>query len=264
MADNCPAHLIALAGRLADASGSVVRRYFRAPLTITDKADQSPVTVADREAESIIRTIITSQRPEDGIIGEEQGTKNPDADFVWVIDPVDGTKAFITGRPTFGTLIGLLHKGRPILGIIDQPVIGDRWIGAAGRPTTLNGAVAKVKSCASLGAAILGATTPDMFAGEDAAAFKRVSAAARFTLYGGDCYAYGLLASGFQDLVIEADLKLYDYVALAPVITGAGGVMTDWQGRPLDSSSDGRVIAAGDVRMHAEALALISGRPASP
>ena len=263
MTENCPAHLIAMAERLSDASGAIVRRYFRSALTVIDKADLSPVTVADREAEGIIRTIITAQRPDDGIIGEELGIRNPDADYVWVIDPIDGTKAFITGRPTFGTLIGLLYKGQPILGVIDQPVIGDRWIGALGRPTTLNGSAARVRSCAALKAATLGATTPDMFLGADAASFRRVSSAAKLTVYGGDCYAYGLLAAGFQDLVIEASLNLYDFVALVPVVTGAGGVMTDWQGYPLDRNSDGRVVAAGDVRVHQQALAVLAGDDAT-
>jgi histidinol phosphatase-like enzyme (inositol monophosphatase family) len=261
MIDNCPTHLIALAERLVDASGAIVRRYFRSRLAVIDKSDLSPVTAADREAESIIRTIIEARRPDDGIIGEEHGQKNVDADYVWVIDPIDGTKAFITGRPTFGTLVALLYRGRPVLGIIDQPVIGDRWIGAAGRATTLNGAPARVRACTGLAAATLSATTPDMFTGvDDAQAFRRVAAAAKLTVYGGDCYAYGLLAAGFQDLVIEAALNLYDFAALAPVITGAGGQITDWQGRALDLHSDGRVIAAGDSRAHAEALALLSGR----
>ncbi len=257
MSENCPAHLIAMAERLVDASGAVVRRYFRSSLAITDKGDLSPVTVADREAESIIRTIITAQRPGDGVIGEEYGEKNPDAEYVWVIDPIDGTKAFITGRPTFVTLVALLHRGRPILGIIDQPVVADRWIGALGRATTHNGAAAKVRPCATLASAMLGTTTPDLFSGTDADGFRRVAAAAKFTVYGGDGYAYGLLASGFQDIVVEANLKLYDFAALAPIIAGAGGTMTDWHGRPLDTNSDGRVVAAGDARVHAEALAAL-------
>jgi histidinol phosphatase-like enzyme (inositol monophosphatase family) len=265
MVESCPSHLVTLAQRLADASGSVVRRYFRSGVAIADKADQSPVTVADRDAENLIRTILTAQRPKDGIWGEEHGTVNLEADYVWVIDPIDGTKAFVTGRPTFGTLIGLLHCGRPILGIIDQPVLGDRWIGAIGRPTTFNGQPARCRRGATLltaatpATATLGATTPAMFQSADLEAFNRVSAAARFTIYGGDCYAYGLLASGFQDLVIEADLKLHDYAALVPVVTGAGGVMTDWSGAALDGQSDGRVVAAGDADLHAAALALLQG-----
>ncbi len=260
MIDTCPTHLIDFAERLVDASGAVVRRYFRSRLAVADKPDLSPVTAADREAESLIRTIIEARRPEDGLIGEEYGRKKPDADYVWVIDPIDGTKAFITGRPTFGTLVGLLYRGRPVLGVIDQPVIGDRWIGAAGRATTLNGAPAKVRACSGLASATLSATTPEMFTGPgDAEAFQRVVAAAKLTVYGGDCYAYGLLASGFQDLVIEASLNLYDFAALAPVIIGAGGQITDWRGRALDVHSEGRVIAAGAPHLHAEALALLRG-----
>ena len=258
MIDTCPTHLIALAERLVDASGAVVRRYFRSRLAVIDKADLSPVTVADREAESIIRTIIESRRPDDGIIGEEYGHKNLDAEYIWVIDPIDGTKAFMTGRPTFGTLVGLLCRGRPILGIIDQPVLGDRWVGAAGRGTTFNGVATKVRTCSGLAAATLSATTPDMFSSaEEVEAFKRIATTAKLTLYGGDCYAYGLLASGFQDLIIEASLNLYDFAALAPVILGAGGQMSDWQGQALDIHSDGRVVAACDARLHAEVLGLL-------
>ncbi|WP_448189365.1 histidinol-phosphatase [Azospirillum sp. sgz301742] len=260
MPETCPAHLVALAERLADSSGPVVRRYFRTTLVVDDKADSSPVTVADREAERTIRAIIEAERPDDGIYGEEYGTKNLDAEWVWVIDPIDGTKSFITGRPIFGTLIALLHRGRPVLGIIDQPIIGDRWIGVAGRPTTLNGQPATVRGCSGgLAGAMLGTTSPDLFPDDTAPAFDRVKNAVKVTVYGGDCYTYGLLASGFYDLVVEAGLKLYDFAALVPVVTGAGGVMTDWNGNPLDASSDGRVIAAGDARTHREALAALAG-----
>lgn len=250
--------LIPLAERLADAAGAVIRRYFRTPVTVDDKADQSPVTIADREAEAVIRAMLAEMRPEDGIYGEEHGVERPDAEFVWVIDPIDGTKSFIAGRPIFGTLIALLHRGRPVLGVIDQPILGDRWVGAAGRPTRFNGAPAAVRPCPRLGRATLSTTSPDLFAGMDRAAFDRVRAASRITLYGGDAYSYGLLASGFLDLVVEADLKLYDFAALVPVVEGAGGLMTDWHGRPLHQDSDGRVVAAGDRHTHAEALALLA------
>lgn len=260
MIDNCPTPLIVLAERLVEASGAIVRRYFRSGLVVADKADLSPVTAADREAESVIRAILEATRPDDGIIGEEYGQKNVDAEYVWVIDPIDGTKAFITGRPTFGTLVGLLYQGKPVLGVIDQPVLGDRWVGATGHGATFNGVATRVRACAGLAAATLSATTPEMFVTtEDVKAFKRVAASVRMTVYGGDCYAYGLLASGFQDLVIEASLNFYDFAALAPVLTGAGGQITDWQGRALDLYSDGRVVAAGDPRLHAEALALLQG-----
>ncbi len=260
MPEICPAPLVALAERLADSSAAVVRRYFRTALAVDDKADSSPVTAADREAEQAIRAIIDAERPEDGIYGEEYGTRNLDAEWVWVIDPIDGTKSFITGRPIFGTLIALLHRGSPVLGVIDQPIVNDRWIGVMGRPTLHNGQPARVRACPpGLSGAILGTTSPDLFPGTTAAGFARIKAGVKTTVYGGDCYTYGLLASGYYDLVVEAGLKLYDFAALAPVVLGAGGIMTDWNGKPLDASSDGCVIAAGDARTHREALALLTG-----
>ncbi|MHA1107687.1 MAG: histidinol-phosphatase [Alphaproteobacteria bacterium] len=250
--------LIDFAGRLADSAGRVVRHYFRAPLDVDSKADHSPVTIADREAEQAMRTLIESNWPEHGIVGEEFGSSHADAEHVWVLDPIDGTRAFITGKPMFGTLIALLQDGKPIIGVIDQPVSGERWVGATGRPTIFNGAAAATRRCADLGGAILNATTPDMFKGRDSARFGALGAAAMETHYGGDCYAYGLLASGFMDIIAEADLKPYDFCALIPVVEGAGGIITDWQGRALDLASDGRVIAAGDAAVHLQAVEILS------
>jgi len=249
--------LIDLAARLSDAASAVTRRWFRRLDTVDTKADASPVTVADRDAEAAVRALLAAERPDDGIVGEEHGAERANARHVWVIDPIDGTKAFITGKPTFGTLIALLEDGRPVLGVIDQPVVGDRWIGAAGRPTLFNDAPARTRACDDLSRAVLAATAPDMFQGPDAEAFGRVSARCSATVWGGDCYAYGLMAAGFGDLVIEACLKLYDYAALVPIVTGAGGVMTDWSGEALTAASDGRVVAAGDPQMHREAVALL-------
>ena len=180
-----------------------------------------------------------------------------DAEFVWVLDPIDGTKSFISGVPLFGTLIALTQAGQPILGVIDQPISRERWLGAAGRPTTLNGAAIRCRACAGLGAATLFATTPEMFRGPDAAAFARVSAAVKLTRFGADCYAYGLLAAGFVDLVLEASLKPYDFCAIIPIVEGAGGIATDWRGARLGLASDGRVLVAGDRRAHEAALALL-------
>jgi len=177
---------------------------------------------------------------------------------VWVLDPIDGTKSFISGIPLFGTLIALLHRGRPVLGIIDQPISRERWCGVVGQQSTHNGAAIRTRPCPVLAAATLFATSPDMFQGADAAAFVRLKSAAKLTRHGGDCYAYGLLASGFIDCVVEAGLKPYDYCALVPVIEGAGGIMTDWQGRALGLASDGRVFAAGDRGLHAAARALLA------
>jgi inositol-phosphate phosphatase/L-galactose 1-phosphate phosphatase/histidinol-phosphatase len=206
-----------------------------------------------------MRTLIEATFPGHGIFGEEFGRVRQDAEFIWVLDPIDGTKSFISGVPLFGTLIALTCRGRSILGIIDQPISRERWVGAAGRPTTLNGAPISCRACPSLATATLFATTPDMFKGDDAAAFARVSAAAKLTRFGADCYAYGLLAAGFVDIILEASLKPYDFCTMVPIVEGAGGVATDWQGEALDLASDGRILVAGDRRVHQAALALLDG-----
>jgi inositol-phosphate phosphatase/L-galactose 1-phosphate phosphatase/histidinol-phosphatase len=249
---------ITLALSLADAAGEAIRPYFRQPLTVDDKADLTPVTAADRAAEQAMRSLIESRFPEHGIIGEEFGRIRENAEFMWTLDPIDGTKSFISGVPLFGTLIALTRAKRPILGIIDQPISRERWVGVARRPTTLNGAVVHCRACAGLAAATLFATTPDMFKGGDAAAFARMSAAAKLTRFGADCYAYGLLAAGFIDLVLEADLKPYDFCPMVPIVEGAGGLATDWRGTPLDLASEGRVLIAGDRHTHEAALALLA------
>jgi inositol-phosphate phosphatase / L-galactose 1-phosphate phosphatase / histidinol-phosphatase len=215
------------------------------------------VTDADRAAEGAMRDLIERQFPEHGIVGEEFGRVREESEFVWVLDPIDGTKSFISGIPLFGTLIALTRDKHPILGVIDQPISRERWVGAAGRPTTLNGVVVQCRTCPGLGAATLFATTPDMFKERDAAAFGRVSAAVKLTRFGADCYAYGLLAAGFIDLVLEASLKPYDFCAMVPIVEGAGGVATDWRGSNLDLASDGRILVAGDRRTHQAALALL-------
>jgi len=246
MTERVTAAHLALAGALADRAGAVLRKYFRTSLPVEDKADRTPVTAADREAESEMRALIEARFPDHGILGEEHGRTRPGADYVWVIDPLDGTKSFIAGVPLFGTLIALTFKGVPVLGIVDQPILRERWLGAEGRPTTLNGKPAKTRQCTALAAATLYATSPDMFAGADAKAFDALRAGVKLARYGADCYAYGLLASGFVDLVVEAGLKPYDFCALAPVVEGAGGEMSDWRGETLTIQSDGRVVAAGD------------------
>jgi inositol-phosphate phosphatase / L-galactose 1-phosphate phosphatase / histidinol-phosphatase len=252
---------LAFAHELADRAGEVLRRYYRAPIAVDYKADQSPVTIADRETEGVMRDLIRARFPEHGIEGEEFASEHGEAELVWSLDPIDGTKAFLVGRPTFGTLISLLRRGRPLLGIIDQCISRERWVGVLGEPSTCNGSAIRVRPCPDLGHAVLSTTTPQMFkAATEQAAFARIASAVRFPVYGGDCYAYGLLAMGFADLVVEADLDLHDFAALVPVIEGAGGVITDWQGRALGPGSDGRVVAAGDRRIHAQALALLAER----
>lgn len=253
-----PAEFLPLAERLADAAGEPARRYFRTGLTIDSKDDQSPVTRADREAESAMREILAAEVPEHGIIGEEFGSERADAEWVWVLDPIDGTKSYVTGVPLFGVLVSLVHRGRPVLGIIDQPIMGERWVGASGTATLFNGNEIRTHACATLESAWLNATTPHMFDDTEGAAFEALRLRCREVRYGGDCYAYGLLASGHVDLVVESGLQPYDYCALAPVISGAGGTITDWQGFPLTLESSGQVIAAGDARMHEAALSILS------
>jgi inositol-phosphate phosphatase / L-galactose 1-phosphate phosphatase / histidinol-phosphatase len=257
------------AQELADAAGAVVRRYFRRSLAVTDKSDASPVTIADREAEAVMRKMIETRFPEHGIFGEEHGTVRAEAEHLWVLDPIDGTKSFISGVPLFGTLIALLRHGRPILGIIDHPALGERWTGIAGRPTMSRVGVqggqgglpmqpGRSRPCADIRTATLFSTGPDLFTGSDAAAFRRLQDKVKLTRFGTDCYAYGLVAGGHVDLVVEASLKPYDYCALIPVIEGAGGVITDWQGRALGAGSDGRVVACGDPRLHREACRILN------
>ena len=250
---------LAFADRLAEAAGAVSRRYFRQHLTVDDKADTSPVTIADREAEAAMRALIAEHYPAHGILGEEHGSDRTDAEFVWVLDPIDGTKSFISGVPLFGTLIALLHQGRPVLGVIDQPISRERWRGLAGQPTTFNGAPIRTRACSALAAATLFAGSPDQYRGADTEAVARLIGSVKLTRYNGDCYAYGLVASGFIDCVVEAGLKPYDFCAILPVIEGAGGVMTDWQGKPLGLASDGRVVAAGDRRLHELARTRLAG-----
>lgn len=250
--------LIDLANRAANLSRPILRRYYRADLDVVRKGDESPVTRADREAETAIRRLLAREVPEHGIIGEEHGIERADADYVWILDPLDGTRAFVVGKPTFGTLIALACKGEPVLGVIDMPVLDERWVGAADYPTTFNGAAAKTRACARLADAWINTTSPEMFSGAREAAFNSVRAASAGCNYGGDCYGYALVASGHLDATIEAGMQTYDFMALAPVVQGAGGVITDWAGKPLGLESDGSVIAAGDARVHAEAVALLS------
>ena len=248
-----------LACKLADAAAPIHRRYFRATTAIEAKADGSPVTAADREAEAAMRTIIEAEAPDHGILGEEYGAQRIDAEYVWVLDPLDGTQSFVTGKPTFGTLIGLTRHGSPVLGVMDQPITGERWIGVEGQATTFNGAPAATRLCSGLDRAWLSATSPQMFSQTEFAGFERLRQRVWRTVYGAECMAYGLLALGFVDLVVEADLKPYDFCALVPVVKGAGGAMTDWQGRPLTLKSGGRVVAAGDAGLLGPALAALAG-----
>lgn len=255
----CPPALIAFADKLADAAGVIVRRYFRTRIAVLGKSDSSPVTIADRKAEARMRAMIAEHYPAHGIVGEEYGIDRPDAEFVWVLDPIDGTKSFICGVPVFGTLIALLHRGVPILGVIDQPVIHERWIGAVGRPTRFCGRKAVTRRGQQLADAIMFSTSPQMFSGALAKPYERLRSAVKLPRYGTDCYAYGQLACGHIDLVVEAGLKPHDFLAQVPIVHGAGGVLTDWEGKPLGLESGPRICAAGDARLHRAALRLLAG-----
>ncbi|MBO9712419.1 histidinol-phosphatase [Sphingomonas sp.] len=237
---------IALTHRLADAAGAAIRPRFRAEFGLETKADLSPVTLADREAEEAMRRLIIAERPMDGIAGEEFGVREGTSGRQWVLDPIDGTRAFIAGRPIFGTLIALVEDGWPVIGVIDQPVLRERWIGVVGRATEFNGAPASTRLCRELSQALLATTSPALFDDAQLHAFEHLDAAVRSTVLGGDCYNYACLASGHLDVVVEAGLKLHDFAALVPVVEGAGGRMCDWQGDPLHAGSNGEVIAAGD------------------
>jgi myo-inositol-1(or 4)-monophosphatase len=255
---------IAFAHRLADAAGEVIRPYFRQRIAVIDKGLGGvmfdPVTAADTGAEAAIRALIKRERPQDGILGEEYGEEKGLSGRVWVIDPVDGTRAFITGQTQWGTLIALNEGGAPVLGILDQPVLRERFVGTAD-DAFLHSPEGKnrlsVRACAGLGDAVLMSTNPwDYFTESEQQMFRALSQACLLTRFGGDCYAYGLLAMGFVDLVVEARLKPWDIQALIPIVEAAGGIVTDWRGRPCFEG--GRVIAAGDARVHAEALKFLA------
>lgn len=250
---------VALAQRMADAARPVTLGYFQQGVGWDVKADTSPVTVADRESEAVMRRLIAETFPDHGILGEEHGAEHLEARYVWVLDPIDGTKSFVTGKPLFGALIALLRDGRPIVGVIDMPALDERFVGVEGCASTWNGAPISARTCADPANAWLYATSPQMFEGADADAFERLRTRCYATVWGADLYAYGLLSRGRVDLVCEASLQPYDYCAVAPVIEGAGGVITDWQGGPLGLNSGARVIAAGDPRMHAAALSALAG-----
>ena len=255
-----PANLDSLArfaGQLADASGEVIQRYYRQPIPVDTKADESPVTIADREAEVAIRRLIETAYPEHGIIGEELDNVREDAEFVWVLDPIDGTRSFITGKPLFGTLIALCHQETPVLGVIDQPISGERWLGCHGRPTMLGDQPVTARSCTELATAVLFTTGHEWYGDTRLTAFKRLESRVRMTQYSADCYAFALLATGFVDVVSECSMHNHDIAALVPVVEGAGGVMTDWQGQSLTLTSEGCVLAAGDRALHEKALEVL-------
>jgi histidinol phosphatase-like enzyme (inositol monophosphatase family) len=250
---------VAAAEAAADVAGAVVRPFFRAAVAVDTKSDRSPVTIADRSAEQAMRAVLAERFPDHGVLGEEFGLDRPEARLRWVLDPIDGTRAFVSGRPTFGTLIALMDGETPIVGVIDQPVSRERWIGVSGRQTVFYGGYGgKIgcRRCLSIGEAELSCTSPEML-GPDMPRWQRLADAARRNYWGGDCYAHGLLALGQIDVITENTMKLWDWAALVPVVEGAGGKVTDWSGQTLRPDGDGRVLSVGDPALLADVVALL-------
>jgi len=247
--------------RLAGVSGETILPFFRTALAIDNKkaGGFDPVTAADRAAEQAMRTLIRKNFPGHGILGEEYGAERTDAEYVWVLDPIDGTKSFITGMVAWGTLIGLMRFGEPVFGMMNQPFTREQFSGDGGAAHYRGPAGNRdlhVRACASLDDAILSTTSPLLMNTSDRAAFGRLENAVKLSRYGGDCYAYCMLAAGLIDLVIETEIKPYDIVAVIPIVTGAGGIVTTWENGPAQDG--GRIVVAGDERVHQAALEMLN------
>jgi myo-inositol-1(or 4)-monophosphatase len=251
----------AFVDELASVSGETILPFFRTALSVEDKGRPGsfdPVTAADHAAETAMRTLIRRSFPDHGIVGEEYGKERPDAEFVWVLDPIDGTKSFIAGMPVWGTLIALLRAGEPVFGMMNQPFMRERFSGDGGKAQYRGPAGTRdlrVRACAGLADAVLFTTSPLLMTAVERESFGRVEKHVRLSRYGGDCYAYCMLAAGHVDLVIESGLKPYDVLPLVPIIAGAGGVVTTWDGGAPHAG--GRIIAAGDKRVHAAAMEML-------
>ena len=253
-----PPDLLRTAHALADAAAAQSMAYFRTPLDIITKADESPVTLADRAAETAMRAVLADAMPGDGIYGEEHGSERLEAGRVWVLDPIDGTRSFITASPLWGTLIGVLEGARVVLGMIDMPVLGERWVGQTGLGAHRNGVAVRASGCMEIAQARIVTTSPDIFNAADWQAFDALSRRCAMRRFGGDCYGYAQLAGGTVDLVVETGLQPYDYLGPAGLIEAAGGLITDWEGRALGLQSDGRVVAAATPELHRQALAALA------
>jgi len=245
-----------LAGQLADVARAIARRHFRTPLDVERKPDGSPVTVADRLIETEMRRMIRAAFPGHAIQGEEFAAEGS-GEFTWVLDPIDGTKSFVTGFPLFGSLIALLRDGRPVLGVIEAPALNERWVGCDGLPTRFNGTAVTSSGCQRIEQATVYTTTAETFDASERRRFDALCSRAALRRFGGDCYLYGLLASGHCELVIEARLKPHDFMALVPVVEGAGARISDWRGAPLAAGSDGRVVAAANEALWRAALTVL-------
>ena len=246
------------ANLLADESAKITLKYFRKTFTAENKEDKTPVTIADKKAELKIRDMININYPKHGILGEEFEDINPDSEFKWVVDPIDGTMSFIAGHKDFGTLIALLHNKKPILGIIDCPAHQERWVGLQNQPTTLNGIVVKTSNVKSIKNSY--AFTSGLYFEDKKfrTSFDKIIKQTKYYRFGGDCYMYGMLASGLIDIVIEDTLKVYDYMALIPVIEGAGGVTTDIHNQEINLDSKGSIVATANPELHKEVVKVLT------
>jgi histidinol phosphatase-like enzyme (inositol monophosphatase family) len=255
--------ILDFANYLADLSAIIAKKYFRTDNGEIAKADDTPVTKADREIERAVRNEIEKKFPDHGIIGEEYGSHNETADFVWVLDPIDGTSSFIIGRPIFGTLIGLTYKKKSVLGIMNQPITNERWVGIEGEGAWLNGEKIQTRNCTKLSDAVMCASSSFHFKENDELILKKVSALTKYqkiggVIYGGDCYSYVSLASGFVDIVIDPGLKVYDYAALLPIVKMAGGIVTDWHGKDPKLKSNVKLVASATEELHKKVLEAIN------
>jgi len=251
-----------LATELADVARSIVLRHFRTPLAVERKSDGSPVTVADRAIESEMRRLIRAAFPAHAIRGEEFGIEGS-GEFTWVLDPIDGTKSFVTGYPLFGSVIALVEDGRPVLGVLEAPVLAERWVGCESRPTLYNGRPVRTSGCRKLAEACVYTTTVDSYDADAWRRFERLGARAALRRFGGDCYLYGMLANGYCDVVVEVQLKPHDIMAAVPIIEGAGGRISDWQAAPLtlrESGFDGRVVLAATEELWRQSVDELSGQ----
>lgn len=254
-AQSCPPDFLALAHAMVDAAAAVIRPYFRQRLEIDAKADASPVTIADRNAETVMRQMIETQCSDHGIRGEEFGICRADAEWVWVLDPIDGTKSFVSGSLAFGTQIALLHQGVPVLGMINQPITGERWLGVHGAPATLNGERIRTSGKTRLGEGILYTSALEQFNRARHDRFAALAAQVRFSRFSHDCYAAGLLALGTIDLLVESNVFDYDILPQMPIIEAAGGIVSDWDGQPLqDAPQYDTVLMAANEAIHRAAL----------
>ncbi|HXX07359.1 MAG TPA: histidinol-phosphatase [Pseudolabrys sp.] len=247
--------------QLASASGDTILPFFRTALAVENKKTGGfdPVTAADRAAEQTMRALIRKQFPGHGILGEEYGSEHTDAEYVWVLDPIDGTKSFIAGMPVWGTLIGLMRFGEPVFGMMNQPFTRERFSGDGGAARYRGpggNRELRVRECASLSDAVMFTTSPLLMNRSDRAAFSKLEDKVKLSRYGGDCYHYCMLAAGLIDVIVETEIKPYDIVAIIPIVTGAGGIVTTWENGPAQAG--GRVIVAGDKRVHTAALEILA------